>query len=117
MIKFHITTLVLLSTFLFGPTQVQAGTEGDSNQIELLSPDSLEAQTEKLDSVREELIRKREEQYNEMVKKSIEQSLQNTEHFVEQQNAQKRKQNTRLLIRGGILVILIISFIVRKSRN
>ena len=92
-----------------------------SNEELKIDLDSLQAGLQKTDSLLKDLEAKREEmmqrQKDEMLEKSMEQNQRNLERFMADQKAREEKNSRRLWIRGGLLVVLLISFVVSRVQR
>ena len=92
-----------------------------NNEIKM-NLDSLKSGIAETDSLLKALEQQQQEmmkrQQDEMLEKSLEQNQRNLERFLAEQKAREKQNAKRLWIRGGLLVIVLISLVVsRIQRN
>ena len=74
-----------------------------------------------LDSISKSLDRMLEQTTEDLKKENmerfLEQNQRNLEAFMAEQNARQEQQRTRLWIRGGVLLVLVITMVVNFIRR
>ncbi len=112
-------TLTLLLTFT--SIHAHAGESLVTTKVEALNTDSLDLAIEKLDSDMKAFYNQLEEANKRSNEEILEQDLKNNERnldrFIQEQNAQKKKNSNRLWIKVGLLAIIVIGYIIRKRKK
>jgi len=83
--------------------------------------DSIDIMMKDLDSISKSLDRMMEKTVEDLKEENMkqfqEQNMRNLEAFMAEQNARQEQQRKRLWIRGGVLLVLVITMVVNFIRR
>lgn len=118
----------LMISLMLGVLNIHASAQNDemedlSKKIEAQQEglDSIDMMMKDLDSISKSLDRMLEQTTEDLKKENmerfLEQNQRNLEAFMAEQNARQEQQRKRLWIRGGVLLVLVITMVVNFIRR
>jgi len=118
----------LMISLMLGVLNIHASAQNDemedlSKKIEAQQEglDSIDMRMKDLDSISKSLDRMLEQTTEDLKKENmehfLEQNQRNLEAFMAEQNARQEQQRKRLWIRGGVLLVLVITMVVNFIRR